>query len=165
MEEQIKTTPEENQLAQSNNMDELDSRYLTFLIGDAVYGIALTNVLEIINIQSITQVPNIPPHIKGIINLRGKVIPVLDARLKMYKEERPYDDKTCIIVITIRDMHIGLIVDSVSEVITSDRNHLATPPKTGTDEAQFLSSIIEQDNKVILNINIEKFFQNDLFGL
>ena len=94
MGEQIKTTPEENQLTQSNNMDELDSRYLTFLIGDAIYGIALTNVLEIINIQSITQVPNIPPHIKGIINLRGKVIPVLDARLKMYKEERPYDDKT-----------------------------------------------------------------------
>ncbi|MCI9575674.1 MAG: purine-binding chemotaxis protein CheW [Clostridiales bacterium] len=146
-------------------MDDLDSRYLTFLIGDAVYGIALTNVLEIINIQSITQVPNIPPHIKGIINLRGKVIPVLDARLKMYKEERPYDDKTCIIVITIHDMHIGLIVDSVSEVITSDRNHLATPPKTGMDDAQFLASIIEQDNKVILNINIEKFFQNDLFGL
>ena len=165
MQETNKTNVMDSSDSMWNLSDDLNSRYLTFFIDGAVYGIALAHVIEIINIQDITQVPNIPSHIKGIINLRGKVIPVLDARAKMYKPEREYDEKTCIIVITIHDMHVGLIVDSVSEVINSESNQLAPPPKIGSEEAQFLSSIIEQDNKVILNVNIEKFFQDDLLGL
>lgn len=145
--------------------DDLSSRYMTFLIGNTIYGISLVHVIEIVNVQHIAQVPNTPVHVKGVINLRGKVIPVLDVRLKMYKDERAYDDKTCIIVITIQDMNIGLIVDSVSEVVTADSGTLATPPKTGMEDAQFLCSIIEQDHKVILNINLEKFLQDDLLGL
>ena len=145
--------------------DDLENRYLTFVIEDAVYGLPLSHVLEIINIQSITQVPNIEPHVKGIINLRGKVVPILDARLKMEKEEREYDDKTCIIVIVIHDMQVGLIVDSVSEVITSDQTKMAAPPRTMSIDSQFLSSVVEQDDKVILNIDVEKFLQSDLYGL
>lgn len=150
---------------QVEKADDLSSRYMTFLIGETFYGISLVHVLEIVNIQHIAEVPNTPPHVKGVINLRGKVIPVLDIRLKMYKEERPYDDKTCIIIIAIHDMNIGLIVDSVSEVITADSSCLATPPKTSMEDSQFLCSIIEQDHKVVLNINIEKFLQDDLLGL
>ncbi len=150
---------------QVSKPDDLSSRYMTFLIGETIYGISLLHVIEIVNVQHIAEVPNTPAHVKGMINLRGKVIPVLDIRLKMYKDERAYDDKTCIIVITIHDMNIGLIVDSVSEVVTADSSTLATPPKTGMEDAQFLCSIIEQDHKVILNINIEKFLQDDLMGL
>lgn len=163
MSEQVKHHDPDAPQAEKN--DDLSSRYMTFLIGETIYGISLVHVIEIVNVQHIAEVPNIPPYVKGMINLRGKVIPVIDVRLKMYKEPREYDDKTCIIVITIHDMNIGLIVDSVSEVVTAVSDSLATPPKTGMEDAQFLCSIIEQDNKVILNINIEKFLQDDLLGL
>ena len=82
-------------------LDELSNRSLTFLIGDVVYGIELSHVIEIISIQPITPVPALPAYIKGIINLRGKVVPVIDVRLKFNQEERAYDEKTCIIVTMI----------------------------------------------------------------
>ena len=124
--------------------------------------ISLTNVLEIIGIQDITAVPNVPQHIKGLINLRGKVVPVIDTRLKMGKEERDYDSLTCIIVIDIQDMHIGLIVDRVEEVISIDLEHAAVPPKAGMEDKQFLSSVVERDNHTVLNIDLEKFMADDL---
>lgn len=142
--------------------DDLSNRFLTFVIEDTIYGISLINVLEIIGIQSITSVPNIPSHVKGLINLRGKVVPVIDTRLKMGKSERPYDDLTCIIVIDIQDMHIGLIVDSVSEVIAVDMNKIAVPPKTYVQENQFLSSVVAREGHSILNIDLDKFLANDL---
>lgn len=146
----------------AETIDDLSSRFLTFGIGDTIYGISLTNVLEIIGIQDITTVPNVPQHVKGLINLRGKVVPVIDTRLKMGKPERDYDDLTCIVVIDIQDMHIGLIVDNVSEVISVDLETAAVPPKTGIQENQFLSSVIERDGHTVLNIDLEKFLASDL---
>ncbi|MCH4239428.1 MAG: chemotaxis protein CheW [Oscillospiraceae bacterium] len=142
--------------------DDLSNRFLTFGIDGAIYGISLTNVLEIIGIQDITSVPNVPQHVKGLINLRGKVVPVIDTRLKMGKPERDYDDLTCIVVIDIQDMHIGLIVDKVEEVISVDLEHAAVPPRTGIQEKQFLSSVVEHGNHTVLNIDLEKFMADDL---
>lgn len=153
---------ENTALATAMATDDLSNRFLTFAIEDTIYGISLVNVLEIIGIQSITAVPNIPSHVKGLINLRGKVVPVIDTRLKMNKSERPYDDLTCIIVIDIQDMHIGLIVDSVSEVISVDLNKAAVPPKTYVQENQFLSSVVQRENHTVLNIDLEKFLATDL---
>lgn len=147
-------------------LDDLNGRFLTFYIGDAVYGIALIHVIEIINIQTITRVPNVPNYIKGIINLRGKVVPVLDVRLKFNLEERAYDDKTCIIVIVVNDMNVGLIVDSVSEVSTIDESNRAVPPEIGVAASnKYLESVAEVDGRIILNIDFQKFFQSDLTGL
>lgn len=146
----------------TNVADDLSNRFLTFYIDDAIYGISLTYILEIINIQHITTIPNVPNYIKGIINLRGKVVPVLDARLKMNKPEAEYNDKTCIIVVLINDLQVGLIVDSVSEVETLNKNHLSAPPKK--DEYaynQFLDSVTESNGKIILNIDFKKFFKDD----
>ncbi len=144
-------------------MDDLSSQFLTFYIDDAIYGIPLADVIEIINIQNITTIPNVPAYIKGITNLRGKVVPVLDVHLKMNKMETEYNDKTCIIVVDIHEMQIGLVVDSVSEVITLTKEQMAAPPKN--DEygySQFLDSIVEMNGKIILNIDFDKFFKNDL---
>lgn len=146
--------------------DELSGRVLLFNIGSALYGLPLTHVLEIINIQKSTHLPNTPIYIKGVVNLRGKVVPVIDVRLKFNMEERPYDDKTCIIVTEIHEMQIGLIVDSVSEVVTLEASHMSTPPERSVGDQgesnRYLASVSELDGKIVLNIDCEKFFQSDL---
>lgn len=147
----------------SDSIDDLSGRYLTFYIGSSVYGIELFHVIEIISIQGITHVPHVPHYIKGIINLRGKIVPVIDVRLKFNLEERAYDDKTCIIVVVIQDMHVGLIVDSVSEVATVENDQLASPPEFSDGNAnKYLNSVSNIQNRLILNIDCEKFFQSEL---
>lgn len=112
--------------------DTQRGRYLTFVIGKEVYGIEIKYVTEIINMQKITEVPELPEYIKGIINLRGKIIPVMDVRLRFRKEAKEYNDRTCIIVVDIEDISVGLIVDSVSEVITITEDNIVPPPDTNT---------------------------------
>ena len=143
-------------------LDDLTGRYLTFYIGDSFYGIELIDILEIIGIQQITPVPGLPYYFKGLINLRGKVVPVIDVRLKFGREERTYDDKTCIIVVTIQGMQVGLVVDSVAEVVTIENSQKNEPPLLGKNGERYLSSIAKVNNRVILNIDCDKFFQSDL---
>ena len=88
--------------------DTQKGRYLTFGLGNEAYGIEIEHVTEIIGIQAITELPELPEYIRGIINLRGKIIPVMDVRLRFKKEFREYNDRTCIIVIDISGISIGL---------------------------------------------------------
>lgn len=143
-------------------ISDLKDRYLLFNIEDTKYGVSLEYVLEIINVQTITRIPGVAHYIKGIINLRGKIIPIINVRIKLGLPEREYDDKTCIIVLNIHDMHAGVIVDSVSEVISAENSQLSTPADVGEASSRYLSSILEIDNKIVLNIDCEKFFKSDL---
>ncbi len=144
--------------------DDLNGHFLTFYLDQTCYGIELSHVIEIVSVQPITPVPSLPPYIKGLINLRGKVVPVIDVRLKFGQPERPYDDKTCIIVVMIEEMQIGLIVDLVVEVVAIGENQQGTPPELGRQGERYLSSIAKVDSRVILNIDCQKFFQSDLLG-
>lgn len=146
-------------------MESLKGRYLLFYIEDKLYGVSLELVLEIIQIQSITHLPNVARYVKGLTNLRGKVIPVVDVRLKMNIPEKPHDDKTCIIVLDIKGTQIGLIVDSVAEVTMIDESRLASLPTSGSLPQQFLSSIVEMGDKIVINIDFERFFQEDIGSL
>lgn len=109
--------------------DTQKGKFLTFSLGKEDYGVEIKYVTEIIGIQSITEVPDLPAYINGIINLRGKIIPVMDVRLRFGKTVREYDDRTCIIVIDINDISIGLIVDRVSEVINIPESEIVPPPQ------------------------------------
>lgn len=142
--------------------NDLNDRYLLFCIADTLYGVSLALVLEIIQIQSITTLPYMDSYVKGIINLRGKVVPVVDVRTKIKLPEKPYDSETCIVVVEIQNMHIGLIVDSVCEVVTVESDQLATPPDVGDTTSRYLSSVSEAGGRVILNIDFDRFFQNDI---
>ena len=142
-------------------VDFLNDRYLLFTIEGSYYGLPLALALEILTMQSITKLPRVADYVKGIINLRGKVIPVLDVRKKLGVTEHPCDDENCIIVIAINDMHVGLIVDMVSEVTTIPSDRIVPPPKTIGDKANYISSISQLDNKIVLNLDCEKFFLND----
>jgi len=140
----------------------LDGRHLLFYIEGKLYGVSLNLVLEIIQVQAITHLPDVAPYIKGLVNLRGKVVPVVDVRLKLKMPERVHDEKTCIIVVDIHGSQIGLIVDSVSEVANVDASKLAIPPSNGHSTNQYLSSIADIDGKIVLNIDFDRFFQEDI---
>lgn len=109
--------------------DTQKGKFLTFLVGREEYGIEIKYVTEIIGgMQAITEVPEVPAYVKGIINLRGKIIPVMDVNLRFKKEARAYDDRTCIVVIDIYDLSVGLIVDHVAEVVALADEEIAPPP-------------------------------------
>ncbi len=136
--------------------DTQEDKYLTFTIGKEDFGIEIRYVTEIIGIQNITEVPDMPSYIKGVINLRGKVIPVMDVRLRFESQERPYDDRTCIIVINIDERPVGLIVDRVLEVLDIQENDIESPPKMRKgDTNRFIQGMgkVGERVKILLNAN------------
>ena len=136
--------------------DTQEGKYLTFQIAKEEYGIEIRYVTEIIGIQKVTDLPDTPNFVKGVINLRGKVIPVIDVRIRFELPEREYDERTCIIVVNINGTSVGLIVDSVSEVLDIPADDIENPPKVnrggGSRYIQGLGKVGESV-KIILNIH------------
>lgn len=142
--------------------DTQKDRYLTFLIGSESYGISVRYVTEITGIQAITDIPELPEYIRGIINLRGQIIPVMDVRLRFKKEQKAYTDRTCIIVVDISSMPIGLIVDRVSEVITIPEQDVVEPPQTNINISnRYIKLIGKVGNDVILLLDCERLLNHD----
>lgn len=135
--------------------DTQKDRYLTFQTGSEVYGIEIKYVTEIIGIQPITEIPELPDYMKGIINLRGKIIPVMDIRLRFKKAPREYNDRTCVIVIDINALSIGLIVDSVAEVLTIPEEDIVSPPDVKGGKSRFMKGIGKAGNEVKLILDCE----------
>ena len=142
--------------------DDLVGRYLSFNIGESLYGIELQYIIEIVSMEQITVVPSLPNYILGIMNLRGKVVPVIDIRLKLNQEPRPFDEKTCIIITQIDEMQVGLIVDSVAEVLSSAQTEKMAPPDMPASGENYINSIMHFDDKVVLCLDCEKFFSSEL---
>lgn len=142
--------------------DTQKGRFLTFSVGREEYGIEIRHVTEIIGIQEITEVPELPDYIKGIINLRGKIIPVMDVRLRFKKQYNDYNDRTCIIVIDIQDISIGLIVDEVSEVLTIQDENIVPPPniKAGFHN-RYVKAIGKAGSAVKLLLDCDKLLNDD----
>ena len=142
--------------------DELAGRYLTFMLGDNTYGVELMKVIDIITIQAITSVPYVPEYVKGVINLRGKIIPVIDMRIKFGLPPVGYDDRTCIIVIEMDRIQVGMIVDTVSEVLTLNTESLTLIPEFDRyNNNKYLSSIGRVGEKLVMNLNCHKIFVED----
>lgn len=142
--------------------DTQKGRYLTFSLGKETYGIEIKYVTEIIGIQAITEVPELPEYVRGIINLRGKIIPVMDVRLRFKKEFKEYNDRTCVIVVDINDINIGLIVDSVSEVLTIAEENIVEPPQLNKGfNNKYIKNIGKAENDVKLLLDCEKLLAED----
>lgn len=142
--------------------DTQKGKFLTFSIGKEAYGFEIKYVTEIIGIQEITEVPELPNYVKGIINLRGKIIPVMDVRLRFKKEAREYNDRTCIVVIDIHDISVGLIVDHVAEVVVITPENIVPPPaiKTGFHN-RYIKGIGKVGNEVKLLLDCDKLLNDD----
>ena len=135
--------------------DTQKDKYLTFHIGTEDYGISIAYVTEIIGIQSITEIPEMPDFIKGVINLRGKVIPVMDVRTRFKLSPREYDERTCIIVVEIDGTSVGLVVDAVNEVADIPEDQVEAPPKSKRKGGSYIQGIgkIDKEVKILLDVN------------
>ena len=142
--------------------DTQKGKYLTFSLGKEEYGIEIKHVTEIVGLQSITEVPELPGYVKGIINLRGKIIPVIDVRLRFKKEAREYNDRTCTIVIEVKDISVGLIVDTVAEVLSIGEENIVPPPKLNSSYHQkYIKGIGKAGNNVKLLLDCDKLLSDD----
>ncbi|MCL2088585.1 MAG: chemotaxis protein CheW [Oscillospiraceae bacterium] len=131
--------------------------YLVFISDELRYVVSAANVIEIITNLSITHMPKVPDYIKGIINLRGQVIPIIDIRLRMYRSPVEYDEECCIIVINMNDVFVGLLVEKVSHVVNIDEENISQPPANKKQE--LVSGIVNLDNDVYLILDCEKLIQ------
>ena len=140
-----------------DNSNEMDGKYLTFWTDSQLYGIPISDVVQIVGIQKITGIPGFPDYVKGVINLRGSIIPVIDVRLRFNKQETPYNERTCIIVTNIKECLFGFVVDAVDEVTKIDDENISLPPKVSTGGTDFyLNGIAKLKNKVVLLLDIGK---------
>lgn len=147
--------------------DTQKDRYLTFIIGNECYGIEIKYITEIIGIQAITEIPQLPDYVKGIINLRGKIIPVIDVRIRFKKEMKDYNDRTCVIVVDITELSIGLIVDSVAEVLSIPEHDIVDPPQMNKGMYnRYIKKIGKVGNEVKLLLDCDKLLtENELNDL
>ncbi len=141
--------------------DTQKGKFLTFSMGNEMYGIEIKYVIEIIGIQPITEVPELPEYIRGIINLRGKIIPVMDVRLRFKKPFREYNDRTCIVVIDTNDISIGLIVDNVSEVLVIKEEEIVSPPDISNGGRKFIKGVGKVGSEVKLLLDCEKLLNDN----
>lgn len=139
----------------------LAGKYLTFSLGNEDYGVGILSVREIIGVMEITAVPHTPAYIKGVINLRGKVIPVLDLRLKFGMQHKDYDERTCVIVVEVQGktspVQVGMVVDSVSEVLNISAGEIEPPPSLGSasvSENILGMAKIKGEVKILLDVDI-----------
>lgn len=146
--------------------DTQRGRFLTFTLEENVYGISIKYVTEIIGMQAVTTVPETPDFLKGIINLRGKVVPLIDVRLKFGKEEIEYNERTCVIVVQVDNLSVGLIVDMVDDVLTINEDKIAPPPVgTGGYDNKYIEGIGQTEEQVILLLDAERILKSDEIAL
>jgi purine-binding chemotaxis protein CheW len=142
------------------------SKYLTFNLGDEVYGLEILRVREIIGLMDITKVPRMPNFVRGVINLRGKVIPVMDLRLKFGMDSTEDTKETCIIVVDLDDVLMGIVVDCVSEVLDIDEQDIDEAPEFGVSvSTEFILGMGKARDKVIILLDISKVLTNNELAL
>ena len=141
-----------------------ENKYVTFKSGNEYFGMRIQCVNEIIVYQEITQVPESEDYIKGLINLRGKIIPVIDVRLRFRQEPMPYTDRTCIIVITVKDTVVGLIVEKIAEVVEITEDNILDSPTLGNEDKsqnKYVYGIGKVGDSVKLLLDPEKLIKDD----
>ncbi len=153
----MEITQEIDTLNEETVIDEMKGKYLTFWTDGQLFGVPIADVVQIIGIQEITPIPDSPVYAKGVINLRGNIIPVIDVRLRFSKTEEAYNERTCIIVTRIEQNYIGFIVDSVDEVTNIGDEDISPAPKVSKDRTNaYLSGIGKVENKVVLLLDTSK---------
>ncbi len=139
------------------------SSYLSFKLGEEAFAVHVNDVLNILEMTKITTIPKAPVYLKGVINLRGMVLPVVDARLKFNMEEIEYTTNTCIIVMDLNSgeelVHVGFIVDQVLEVLELDSGQIEPPPSLGTNfKSDFITGMAKVEDGFVMLLNMSKIF-------
>lgn len=138
---------------------------VTFSIGDEEFGVDILKVQEIIRTMEITKVPRAPAFVEGVINLRGKVIPILDLRKRFGLETRPHDKNTRIIVIEINNMIVGFVVDSVSEVLRIPASTVEPPPPVVAGlESEYISGVGKLEDRLLILLDLNRLLSHEEAG-
>ncbi len=140
--------------------------YLIFELGNELFASHVKNVLKILEMQKITEVPKAPSYMKGVINLWGNVLPIIDTRQKFGMTAVEYTSKTCILVLSIKiddeKTDIGAIVDSVQEVLEYDPENIKPSPSLGSQfKSEFIEGVMKINDKFIMVLNMDKVFSTD----
>lgn len=140
--------------------DTQKDRYLTFRLGEEDYGFDIGDIIEIIGMQKITQVPSLPPYIKGVINLRGQGIPVMDMRIRFHLPARDYDQRTCIIVTEVAGQTMGMVVDRVNEVIDIPESQVEPAASRSTTTVDnFVKGLGKIGTEIKILLDIHRFLE------
>lgn len=144
------------QAMQEIDTKEMDGKYLTFWIDGQLFGVPIVHVVQIVGMQPTTQVPEYPSYAKGIINLRGTIIPLIDVRARLAKPQADYNERTCIIVTDINAMHVGFIVDEVDAVLAIADELISTPPKLADGTDSYITGVGRLESGVVLVLDPKK---------
>lgn len=159
--EEAVTEQEEEEEEEDLDLIKDKNEYLTFLVGDEEYGIGITQVHEIITLQEITPLPGAERYTKGVINLRGDIIPVYDFRMRLDFGERPYDRETIILIVMIHNKKSGIIVDKVSEVLQFTREQIKDAPQMQQIPGEYVIGIGQKENKFVILLKVSEIFKID----
>jgi purine-binding chemotaxis protein CheW len=141
------------------------NQFLTFTLGAEEYGIEILKVQEIKGYSAFTPIPNAPAYIKGVMNLRGTVVPVVDLRTKFAMSEAEYNQFTVVIVVTVGSRVFGLVVDAVSDVLNIPHEAIEATPHLGSDvDTSFMTGMAKSNDKLIALLNIDKLIGEDVIG-
>ncbi len=157
-------------LMQEEGLGHLAGKYLTFEMDNETYGLPILNVQEIIGMMPVTRVPRTPPFVRGVINLRGRVIPVIALRQKFGMESRADDEKTCIIVVQITiesySLTVGIIVDAVSEVLNVEGNQIELTPEFGSNiDMDFILGIGKVNGRIVMLLDTNRILSTTELGV
>ena len=157
----MSATSEAGPQARSGATDH-GGKFLTFFLDEEEYGIEILTVREIIGLMPVTTVPQTPYHVRGVVNLRGQVIPVVDLRVKFDMEPIEDTEQTCIIVVQTRGIMLGVVVDQVSEVLDIAGKDIVDPPTLGTEiKTDYILGIGKQGDRVSLLLDIDVVFGSE----
>jgi len=149
-------------VAEKKDVSQYDGQFLTFVLSKEEYGVEILKVREIMGIMEITPVPQTPDYMKGVINLRGKVIPIIDLRLKFAMPEVEHTKETCIIVAEVGATQVGVIVDGVSEVTDIKGEDIEEAPSFGQEiDTSFIMGLGKTKKKIVILLDIEKVLTTD----
>lgn len=136
---------------------ELDNKVIVFQLEDEEYAIPVDSVGSIERVLPITRVPRTAPYVKGVINLRGVVTPVIDLKQKLKNKPTTFDDETRIIIVNVKEVTVGLIVDSANDVIDIKRDKVEPSPETiGKEVKEFIEGVVKMDNRLFILLDLEK---------
>ena len=131
-------------------------QYLTFLIEDQEYGLEIFKIREIRGYAPITPIPNVPPHVRGVMNLRGTVLPVVDLRMKFHLPAVEYNKFTVIVIATVADKTVGLLVDAVSDVLIVEADKMREAPDFGSAvNTRFINGVFQSKERLTVALNLE----------
>lgn len=151
---------------QAEQQAQSEREFLSFVLGDEQYALDIMAVKEIRGYEPVTKIANAPPFIKGVLNLRGDIVPIVDLRIKFSVGEATYNEFTIVIMLNVCNRIVGIVVDAVSDVIKLTTDDIKPPPEFGVAfDTQFLHGLAEVNEAMIIIVNIESLISSESLAL